>query len=415
MAYTLKGAKALPNTYNTQWTEPDLTNHIVSTLFTDFKEIYLILENMGTTLYVNFEQFRKKYSTYNNTLYVFLQHIGNVGLETVPEIPSYKRNYVKYGHLTRLGYHRHLCERGYHHPDHYPRELLPDIKITRPNENTDLSLLHTHALLSVNGYIHQSDYGDGLAYIVDGGKSVNIAGNGACGLISFFDLGKLTKIPFTPTQFERVNEQYPMIEGLNIYLEEEIGDRFAFLVLGGYLMFMNEKYFYQSGEKRLTIKLNKHCYLNRINESRYFIDLEPLGLTWNEISPQAFNVEEACRDEVLLKYFQLSQSFLVILDNPRVFINTHFIRQTLGPGHYTAFHDLQYPLFVGMGRMAEYWKVKEGKRWAINAYDSYDRYYVYRQMETKYLENVADTLWSMQPYFFSQGLVLEIGNEELET
>ena len=127
------------------------------------------------------------------------------------------------------------------------------------------------------------------------------------------------------------------------------------------------------------------------------------------IHQQLLNVDELTSDAVIRKYFGLSQSFFVSVEAPPLFVNKKFLRQMRAPGIFTAFQEPKYPLIMGSGRAVEYWKVNEGQYWSVSAADSFYRNYIFDRQHMRTLSNVTPSNSFDRPFFYSQGMLLEVG------
>jgi len=406
--YSLVRAHALPNQSASQWVSPSLGNELVINLFLNYRRIILTLNLSGEDVFVNMEQLRDEYATYGNTLNVLLQVLGNRTLDTLASLPDQKVSYVKYGDMHRACYQTHLAKRGFVTPENYPREELPDIVLTRPQFDTDLSLIHSHALVSVNGFYHMTDTDGQVAYIVDGGVSSRICNHNHFGLTSFLDIGAVTKVKLDPEKITSRPNMH-LKDKILFSVEEDLTHKSVILVLAGVMVLPQENIFYQTGDKSFELDINQLPYLERLFEARQYIDLSPLKLTQSELSDRLINLDEVYSDAVLKRYLTLSQSFLVVIDTPNLFSNKISIRQIQSPGIFSTYQDPTYPLIVGHGRLAEYWKVKEDGVWSVTVVDSYYRNYVHTLQARDTLENITDQMYCQQPYHYSQGVLLELG------
>lgn len=408
MPYTYVSAKALPKTVGSQWRDEDLRNAIVSTLFTQYQRVILKLAIEAEEVYVDLEQLRPDYALYNNTLEVLLTSIGNRSLDSLTSIPS-EMNYVVYNDAVRGGYSYKLCKRGFIYPDDYPKDDFKDLDLYRTKYPTDLRLIHTHCLVSVNGLFHMTDTDGIKAFIVDGGESIRTKAVGHVGITSFYDIGNLTKISFTDESTYAPVENTPLKETVGFTISQSTEGKSFFLILGGYLVIPQEGVFWKSGDNDFRLNLTRLPYIERLLESQNFLKLDSLKLTKSIINESNIDINEAWSDAVIKRYFNLSQSFFVIVDSDNLFWNKITLRQALMPGMFTAYQEPTYPLIMGHGRLAEYWKVFEDTQWAVTVIDSWYRNYIFNRSQQDDYRNVTSQLAMDRPSFYSQGELLEIG------
>jgi hypothetical protein len=121
-----------------------------------------------------------------------------------------------------------------------------------------------------------------------------------------------------------------------------------------------------------------------------------------------YNVDELFSDEVIKRYMTLTQSFLVLVDIPYMVSEKIHLRHSSMPGMFTAYQDPTYPLIVGYGKVAEYWKIHESGHWSVTVHDSFMRNFVYSEAPPQQLHQVTDNLLAGQPYHHSRGFLLQL-------
>lgn len=411
--YTLVRARVLPKTLAAQWTDLDAGNQIVATLYSSYRAIFLVVLPPGETepVYVDFAQLQAEYAQYPNTLSILLQVLGDRALDTVPQLPDDTVDYVRYSDAVRVGYRCQFASAGHIYPSTYPTQDLPDLKVTRPDTDTDLSLLHSHCLLSVNGYYHRTDTDETDCWIIDGGKSARALNRNHIGITSFLNVGPLTKLSLQEAWIGTPSGYSALKDKVLITIPEDQGflPKSWFLVLGGYLVLPEQGVLWQVGERQYYLDLTRLPYLERLLESKASIDLSDLQLTPSELNTTNLNVEEIWSDAVIRRYLLLSQSFLVGVNRAHLFYGKQSLRQFNEPGVFTCLQEPTAPLLVGYGRTAEYWKVLEDQIWAVTAQDTYLRNYMFNGLTQAALVNVTDQLENLRPSFISQGALLVMG------
>lgn len=408
--YTLESALALPKTPRSQWMSVDAGGQIVANLFSNYREVLLTLSHpdLEDPIHVSMNQLRNDYSAYSNTLTVLLQVLGDYGFDTISSLPTETIKYISYSDLFQAQYHLYRTIIGQELPENYPLEEKIDLEITRDVITTNLSLLHTHALVTVNGFVHLTDTDGTRAYVVEGAKTCDKQNVNHAGVISFMDVGSLEKIPLRTIPLEAADEPNGLKEGIRFTLETDLTNKSVFLVLGGYLVFLQDNVFWKLSDQRFQLNLKNLPYIERLLESNRYLDMTSLGLSPSEASSTNLNMEEIWSDEVIRKYFDLTQTFMVVVDTPALYVRNVFMKQMLSPGIFTSYQKPTFPLMVGYGRLAEYWRRKDDGYWHVTATDTYLRQYVFNHQRKLMLENVHEQLTCYRPYFFSQGLLLEM-------
>lgn len=411
--YSFLKVRVLPKTLAAQWSDLDASNLIVASLYSSYRAIFLVVLPPGETepVYVDFAQLQVEYAQYPNTLSVLLQVLGDRALDTVPQLPDETVDYVKYSDAVRVGYRCQFASAGHIYPSTYPTQDLPDLKVTRPETDTDLSLLHSHCLLSVNGYYHQTDTDGEACWILGGGKSAHALNANHIGITSFLDVGRVTKLGLQDSWIGLPPGYDLLMDKILITVPEDQGfqPKSWFLVLGGYLVLPEQGVLWQTGDRQYCLDLTRLPYLERLLESKTSIDLSDLQLTPSELNANNLNLAEIWSDAVIRRYLLLSQSFLVGVDRDHLFYSKQSLRQFNEPGVFTCIQEPTAPLLVGYGRTAEYWKVLEDRVWAVTAQDTYLRNYMFNELAQGLLVNVTDQLENRRPDFISQGALLVMG------
>ena len=410
--YNLVNSIAISRTIGSQWHEVDLSNASVYDVYSVYSKVYLILQNdaLPNEVYVDLDSLRYEFSSYSGTMSELLIELGNRTLVTVDSIPSDTIKVAKYSDAIRSQYKIDVTKIGVVIPENYPESELHDLVITRPKYDTDLSLVHSHCLVSVNGYYHMTDTDGSKAYVNKGADTMRKSGSNHLGMLSFLDIGELTKVKLNPDNILGQTDTSPLSEKIIFSVEEELDDKSYILVLGGYLVFPSDNIFWRNGTHSFTLDLNKLPYLERLYESNNYLDLTDLELTEQTINPDAINIEEVWSDRVIKNYMTLSQSYLVIIDTPNILTNKIHLRHCSMPGMFTAYQDPVYPLMVGHGKVAEYWKVAEDGFWSVTVQDSFYRNYIISNQNSAILENVNNNLVPNKPFYHSRGYLLEISS-----
>lgn len=410
--YVYVRAACTARSMGAQWEIKDLSNILVFDIYSNFSKIVLELSNpyLAANVYVDMDTLKAKYSSYNGTLNALLVEIGDTTLQTTDTFPTTTIKYVRYADAFMAGYKVDKTTIGKQLPTGYPTDLLADLKLNRPDYNTDMQLLHDYCMVSVNGFYHRTDADDNYAYVYDGGTSTLKNKQNHIGILSFLDIGKLDKQSIKEQNILSSGDGTPLSKRCVLWTDTDLTGKSFFLVLGGYMLFPDNVSMWQSGDHLITLNFSAMPLLERYFESNLCLDLSALGLSQSSVNDNMINSEEFFSDTVLKKYLMLSQSFLVIVDAENLFTNKMFIRQSNLPGMFTAYQDPSYPLIVNYGKVAEYWKVKEDGQWSVSVRDSFLRNFVLTYEDIKQLPNVTDQRLPNRTFYNSRGFLLEIGS-----
>ena len=408
--YSFVNAVCLSRSIGSQWHEVDLSEILMFDIFTTYSKVYLTLTNPNiiNEVFVDLDTQRTEFSSYQGTLSEWLVTLANRTLPIVESIPSTIVKSAKYSDAIRSGYKVNLTKIGVVTPDNYPADELHDLVLTRPQYSTDLSLIHSHCLVSVNGYYHMTDTDEHKAYVYNGADAMRRSKVNHVGILSFLDIGALQKIKIDPNQIYPQSLNAPLSQRLYFDVTQDLTNKSVILILGGYLVFPSEGVFWQSGDRTFALDINEIPYPQRIYESSKYLDLSSLGLTDLHINPEAINTAELYSDAVLKRYLTMSQSFLVIVDKPNLVTNKIHIRHSHLPGMFTAYQDPTLPLIVNFGKVAEYWKTFEDGYWSVTVEDSFFRQFVLSQQPIYYMQTLNGNVLPHQPFWHSHGHLLEI-------
>lgn len=409
--FSLVSTLLLPRLLTAQWTEADVGSQLLSKLFSENRRIVVTIQPNYQTdvLYVDLEQFRAEYAYFNNTLSLFIASLTSLSFSTIAELPNKKVGYVKYSNAYYSNYQVELKKFGVNYPPNTPDDLKPDLAIYRKNYAADNIRVHTDCLVSVNGYFHMTTADDEMSYIIDGGRSVRHAHYNAVGLHSFQNAAKIEKLSILPGMVSVPDGFTALKERVLITLPDNKTIKNFMLVLGGYIVFPDDPAIQLLNDKQFTVNLNFIRLIERYYESSLYLDLSGLGLTPAANNTTGINIDELYSDIVLKKYFTLSQSFIVLIDSDNFFHSRISIRHAKTPGLFNHLSEPRYPLFLGTGRVAEYWKKEESKRWMLSVQDGNRRNPMfYYQFPPKPI-NTIDQLSFMTPFYFSEAYMIEMG------
>lgn len=420
--YTYIGSKCLTNVTGAQWTTPSIENALLRDVFFNYSKVFISVENSFTNqvIYVAMDTYRSSHMSYSGSVGEWLEMMENVTLNTVEVWPSDGYQYVKYVNLNRQRFKMTPTLVGTDLPNNYSG-VKPNLQISRSFVNTNVSFLHTHCLVTVNGYVHAT-FHDSISpdhcYVKDACTSAAIARINNVGAVSFNNIGELFKIRIDPEAILPINVGQPLIDGLQFTIEAPdsipvVAGKALFLVLGGYMIFIENNKLSMIGDNTFRLNLRNINYVEKILESKRYIDLSPLGLTENPEYIGAVNQDELFSDEVIKNYLTLSQSFLVVLDASEFGIDKIAVKNMNAPGLFTSYTEPLYPMFVGYGRLAEYWKRQEGGRWTMTVTDSFTRDYILSQAPA--VNNgswVNDSTWVNSYSISNRAVMLELGAKQ---
>lgn len=361
--YSLHSAHVRENRRNSRWEKKDLTDTTLLELRTLYDEVWLFVDHYSfdAPRAVYFADIMQDmYDDPNElTLEAWLTQIGNQSLPFRATVPRLEPRYVKYVHAWNSGYEIVPVGNNGTIPQGGSRFDKSDLHVSKPN--VDPEYLGKHALFSINGFYHISDYGPEGTYILGGNDSIRHANDNQIGLLSFAEVGEIQCVPITKDMLTRNNEEAPLRKGVYLTMPEDVDleGKTTLLVIGGYLQVLGNTYTRVS-DRTYRLQLDQMFLLERFYDSRSYIDLSSLGLDTLEDNPTLVSVEQFFSDSVLEAYLTLPQSFVVVVDSPEFFHELRLLEQAGLPGRYYSHEDEHpYPVMGAYGRTLEYHPIQE--------------------------------------------------------
>ena len=408
--YQLQASLCLGRTIGAQWQTPDLQDVFMYSVLTEFKNIFLTVTHPAAAdpLYVDLNELRVEVSSFPGTVSEWLVAVSGRTLPTVDSLPNGQIRYAKYANAIQANYRFSFALAGFNYPDSASSASFPDLKMTRPVISTPMRKMDTHCLVTVNGYIHETTSNDTETFIMNGGTSARMTADTHVGIWSFLDIAALTKVRINPSRIYPFEPNGTMYEKLRFTIDEDLTGKSVILVLGGYASFPNKSFFYQVGEKSFAVDLKLMDYENRVIHSRNQIDLSSLELNEIDNAPHHIDLAQLRSDDVIKKYFDISQSFLVIVDTPQLFINKIPLIRAAFPGQYLYHENPVYPLEGTFGKIFEYWKRQEGVKWSLGTRDAYYKKFMFQEGPMKAPFHASDALDATHPFDHVYGRLIEV-------
>jgi len=387
--YALVTAFVKANKTFSQWEEKDIGEELLMNIFSSYKAAVLVLTHslLDQPVSLDMENIRAKTVGSNSTLNQFLIDNGNTTLPTGETIPSIKEKYVKYNDAVRAGYKIYLTD-GSSSIDDQTREGKTDIKLMK--SGIDFEYFYKHVLVSINGFIHRTDYDTNGAYVRDCVESLEVSGCDTVGLISFDGVAQLDFLSITDEMIYKRNPAANLRDRIDIKLPIDVSNKSLGLVLGGYLHLVDQTLFTRTGPDTITIKFDRFNFINRYFESKQFLNLDSLGLSKSPDNPDFLNIAELMSDEVITRYLKLSQSFIILLDSVDLATKKEYVyRNGKGLQSYGSGTLPDKPLFMGRGMIGNYWARSEfGGQYSLSVVGNKLENYLYRTVAEDRVDNI---------------------------
>ena len=258
-------------------------------------------------------------------------------------------------------------------------------------DRTSYEKLFNHTLVSINGYLHQTDYDINKFYVRDVYETIDTSKRMHVGLYSFEQIGKVTQRDILP-EMVKDSPNVSLFDRTVIETGLDLKDYSVAISLGGYLHIADGETVRTIGASTVAIEWSKIPIIDRLLESREFLDLSSLALSSSEKNDSILNVSEIKSDEFIKAYLALNQSFLILIENTNIF--THLERLENSPvfNHYYGYRETMSPLISTTGKLLEYWKIEEYGVFSYFTPKSMKYEYLYKVADPETLVNLDDAL-----------------------
>ncbi len=409
--YTLVSAMGLSRADN-RWKTLDLTTLPMADLYEGYSQSFAVVTNTFTgsqQLCLDLNTIKTQFESFTTPLPTVFTALGSQTLTTSTTIPTITTVYAYYADAIRAGYKIQPVKEGVDITVDIPQEEKTWLQFTKPN--IDYNLLYSTCLISINGLYHLTDTDGTKLQVVDGMKSARISGRNQAGVTSFRDVGTLEFLPITTGMVHRRYAGVPLSYHMYINVGTERVGKTAMLVLGGYLHVLDDKTFTQVGPTIYCINFENFPLRDRFMEMRKNIDVSSLNLDIDAQNPDKVSDGQLHSDAVLTAIATLSQSFLVFVNNPTLFVERDPIQTSRIRTKYISYTEPMYPMVAGLGRLCDYWRVKEHGYWAITVADGIRNNYVFNSAPEDLLAAVSSARLPYHPTMAAEAVWLKVGSD----
>jgi len=388
-------------------------NVLIKDLYTRTMRFYFEVKKDvgGVSYFIDMENYRDFYETSSFTVNYFIERLDPDSIVSIQK-PFKSIKTVRYHDAHRTGYSITPFKIGVNLNTPYPSYAKDDLFIHRPESNTSMFSLYENALVTVNGYVHRTDRDGIFLYAIDGGKTYLVTKDNQLGFLNFGDLGGVKYLDIKPENISGDTfpngDPQPLKDKMRITFDRDVNGSSAILILGGYMVFPQANAFYQSGPRTFTLIPSNLQLAEKFFESYNYLNLSELGLDLSEQYPDRININELLSDDVLRKYMDLSQTFMVEVNCASLDVSTIAIKKSSYPGSFITYQEPVYPLRVNYGKVAEYWKRPDEGQWSVTVTDSFLKNFVFTEQPHQQLNVFTDARNPTIPYYKSYGVFLKI-------
>lgn len=411
MSYQLVAAKARSKGLDAVWSDVDITNMTIGTLYSTYHNVWLTLSNPAFTdnVYLNFSLVREQVSAQYQAFTVaqWLAAIGNDTLPTSVSLPEFRLRRVRFNDAWRAGYDVKPIDRFRHNDAQIPYGEKNDLLLSKTG--IDFQTYYRYALVSVNGFFHRTGGSATGLEVIEGGRTGRLSNDNQIGIHSFLGVGTLDLIPITGSMIYKTAEDGKLSDRAYIQLPYNMENKTVLVVIGGYLHVLDDVYT-KIGPRTLRVNVNKIALAERFFDSRKSIDLSSLPLTRDADNPDHVVVDELFSDDVIRAYLSLPQSFLVVVNAQDFFVRRHPVTNSQLPGRFEVPKGTErLPLFGAWGKHYDYAIFPD---WGVNVLACRENgraRYQFRTTDWLNQETIDGSLSTYRPWDWAHGEMLEMG------
>lgn len=228
----------------------------------------------------------------------------------------------------------------------------------------DYIQMHQHVLAAVGGYLHLTDSDPTAYYIKDAATSMRISKTPKVNLISLDKIGAFKNIPISQCDVTpRLGIE--LQRGFTITTDEDLTNKTVWLSLGGYLLNLNKEY-RQVNNKSIVVDWGKFNIHLKYFTARQYIDMSAVEAALSFQDSAVVDKLSLNGNEAILAFLHLTQSFLIVIDNPSINVDRVRLEDTGLPGKYYAYDNPMTPMMTHDGRLPPISLINERKAWVVS-------------------------------------------------
>lgn len=396
------------------WTEADLADVVLFDMQDRYSDVHLHVTTTQAPAVVrriNWADIRGSITDLTATLEEHFLRNGNKTLKTYATLASIESGEVRYADVLQADYKVDIINRNYAVGNANATIDANDVYLHKPG--VDPIDFKDHCLVVVNDLLHFVDADTNYIYVTDAMKTCRLSGRNELGIINFKNIGKITCHPITEAMLSGESATRNKLgEKFYIKLPTSAKGKLVGISLGGYFHLLNSKVFYPISDTYYCFDVRNIELVDRIFESEDIIDLSSLGLERAGRNDKQLSKEQLYSNEVIKKYATLSQSFLIVFDNPEVIKEMVAIQESALPGMYVTPTMPRLPIFYKKGMLASYRMEQDLGAFAIRTHRGFYNHYMMHTTTTA--TNPADNRVPHDPRKRSHAYFLKLSTTKLK-
>lgn len=289
----------------------------------------------------------------------------------------------------------HMCPPNVHFTQDFAMEDASDIVIELDKEHRPLYL--DTALYNIGGmWVRHQAVSEGVR-LPNAATIAKRCGEVSPGMWAFNDIGKVTTAPITEDMLFKLDVTRDWYSNILIKSPVELFGKSVALVIGGCLMWIDQKSIYSDGA--MNISLSNLNLLDRLLITRDYFDWDDIGLGDFGAGASVSLIRNPETLKALLLHFS---SFLVFIDNPYLEFEERGVDAT-GPVGKFYLVDKEGEKPLGMlkhssGRAIHYWPIWEDGEWFLHTSEKQTPNYVYGTSRWHIHGKVNDAKTHLEPW-----------------
>lgn len=355
--YRLVSATLRERGINTTWKNVSVANMPMFTLFDKYVSGFITVKNpyLYHEIHVDINSLRNssKFVVSNVTLSQWLTSVGDNTLEGTTTAPIISRSYVYAGDAWYTGFDIQRVLTGVSDNPNLPASTFRNLKVSKPL--VDLNLLQNRALVTVNGFLHLTTPLEDGVLVHDGAMSLDVCKRNRVGVVSFANVGDIEQIKILPTMIGKDNQDFDYADGVYVSLGRNLTNKSLILSLGGFLHTQDGTFSIINEEKGIVrINPRKIDLVKRLLITQLTLDTSGLGMSQSPKFPGALASEEVYRDQTIVSWLLMAQSFAVVIDAPNIYTERLPLDEIDTNGVYECATTPLAPFMDALGRLQEY-------------------------------------------------------------
>ena len=409
--YTVTQAKGVKKGVNQRWQVIDISTITVANLYYEYRKVFLTLQtgSPAVTVYLDMDEVRDQYSTYNDTVAQLLIDILDASLPTVNTLPDIRTRTARFMDAFRAGYSVKPYNALY--GENVAMSDRIDALLSRASPVADYSLFYNTTLVTVNGFYHRTDFSVGKGIVVyKATESVKKSNQNQMGLLTFDGMCNIQTVPITDSMIFKQDTNIPLSQAAYINTGLDLTNKSIVFIIGGYMHFVKD-IVTKVGEGILKIDFANYPLFDRFYEMRSHLNVSSFNLSASTVNPDQIAVEELQTDENIKALLLMNQSFMVVLDTPHLYTEKNYVKGTGYPASYIGFTLPNKTLVTGLGRHNEYWYRHEDDQYILTVYDNAVSNRIYNTINPYFENSIGDSELPTDPVYLSGAYFLEIGRD----